>query len=288
MNSPIVSIIVPCYNQGKFIKETLSSIHKQTYPKIECVIVNDGSTDNSLDVINDYCRNYPNWIVIDKKNEGVSIARNIGIANCHGKYILPLDADDIIHEKYVERCVEVLDAHPEYKVVYRRARIFGAVNKEWIMPPFSMENMLCQNCIYCSAMYRKSDFDKMSGYNPNMKEGLEDWDFWISFLSDDSKVFQIDEILFYYRIKRISRNHSFDNVKQQKLRRQIWENNKDVFSKYFMDPCNTMEYLSAIKYKSSCEYKIGWVLWSPFKFLKKVLSFIQTQVYLKKSKLLIS
>ena len=272
--TPKVSIIVPCYNQEDFVEESLESIRKQSYKNIECIIINDGSSDNSLDRIIKFCSKDSRFSYIDKKNEGVSVARNIGISQCSGKYILPVDADDIIAEDYVKECVSILESHPEYKVVYCRAQKFGEVNYEWNLPTYSLEKELCRNCIFCSAMFRKEDFDKSSGYNPNMKEGFEDWDFWISFLSNGEQVYRIDKILFYYRIKKNSRNTSFDIEIRKKLRKQMWENNKEVFSKVYFDLFSTPEYLSVYKtanrLKHSKDYQIGHLLLIPFRFVKRI------------------
>ena len=272
--SPKVSVIVPCYNQEKFVEETLESIRKQSYKNIECIVVNDGSLDNSLDRIIQFCSKDSRFSYIDKKNEGVSIARNTGISQCSGKYILPVDADDIIAEDYIKECVSILESHPEYKVVYCRAQKFGEVNYEWILPTYSIEKELCRNCIFCSAMFRKEDFDKSPGYNPNMKEGFEDWDFWISFIDHEEQVYKINKILFYYRIKERSRNNSFDIETRKRLRRQMWENNREVFAQNYLDPLNTPEFLSAYKCKVSLDYRIGHFILKPLRFIKRIIKFL--------------
>ena len=280
-DTPKVSIIVPCYNQENFVEECLESIRKQSYKNIECIIVNDGSTDQSCNRIIQFCSKDSRFSYIDKKNEGVSVARNTGILHSSGKYILPVDADDIIAEDYVKECVTVLESHPDYKVVYCRAKKFGEVNFEWILPPYSLETELCRNCIFCSAMFRKDDFEKSSGYNPNMKEGFEDWDFWISFLGNGEKVYKIDKILFYYRIKKVSRNNSFNLETRKRLRRQMWENNKEVFSRNYFDLFNTPEYLSAYNgfhsaelYKNSLDYRIGNYILKPLRFVKRIIGYL--------------
>lgn len=277
--NPKVSVIVPCYNQEDFVEDTLESIRRQSYKNIECIIINDGSSDGSLNRIIQFCSKDSRFSYIDKNNEGVAVARNTGISHSSGKYILPVDADDIIAEDYIKECVTVLESHPEIKVVYCRAQKFGEVNYEWILPPYSLETELCRNCIFCSAMFKKDDFDKSQGYNPNMKEGFEDWDFWISFLGHGEKVYKIDKILFYYRIKKISRNNSFNLEARKRLRRQMWENNKEVFSRNYFDLFSTPEYLSAYnagnvanRLKNSLDFRIGHFILKPFRFVKRIIS----------------
>ena len=266
-----VSIIVPMYNAEQFVVETLESVQKQTFKDIECVIVNDGSTDISSELVHEFCSKDARFCCYDKKNEGVSIARNYAIKHSTGKYILPLDADDLIEPTYVEECVNILENHPEYKLVYCRMDRFGDSRGEIALPDYSIENMLCRNCIQNAAMFRRSDFKATKGYNPNMKEGLEDWDFWISFLGDGGKVFKIDKILFHYRIRKGTRNHSFDIEQRRRLRYQMWQNNRTVYANHYMDPLNTIEYQSAISYKSSLEYRTGVHVLAPLRMCKRIL-----------------
>ena len=99
----LISIIIPIYNNEKFISRCLDSIINQTYKKIEIIIVNDGSTDKSLDVISKYEKKDNRIKVINKKNEGVSIARNIGIESSKGDYITFVDADDWLELDAIEK-----------------------------------------------------------------------------------------------------------------------------------------------------------------------------------------
>lgn len=195
-----VSVIIPCYNQAEFVKEAIASALAQTYKNIEMVIINDGSSDNSSEVINSAIKGLDNVIFIDNKdNQGVVRSRNMAISASGGEYILPLDADDTIEPTYVEKAVNVLENSPQIGIVYSKARFFGAVNGAWKLPEFNKENILFQNCIFCSALYRKVDFYKAGGYKEYMKNGFEDWDLWLSFLELGVEVHRIDEVLFNYR-----------------------------------------------------------------------------------------
>ena len=105
-----VSIIIPCYNQENYIKDAILSCFEQTYQNIEIVIVNDGSSDNSAEVINSLIKNRENVIFINnKENFGVVHSRNIAIEKASGEYILPLDGDDKIEPAYVEKAVKILN-----------------------------------------------------------------------------------------------------------------------------------------------------------------------------------
>ena len=96
----LVSIILPIYNAEKYLERCLESIITQTYANIEIILINDGSTDNSINIIKEYAIKDSRIIIIDKENEGVSVARNIGILKARGKYICFVDADDYIREKH--------------------------------------------------------------------------------------------------------------------------------------------------------------------------------------------
>lgn len=266
--NPLVSVIVPCYNQEKFVHETLSSVQKQTFSDFECIVVNDGSTDNSLMEIQKFCKKDKRFFFYDKKNEGVSIARNYGIAHSHGKYILPLDADDVIAPEYLQATVDVLNANPHIKLVYTGTRLFGKVNKHYSLPQYNFDLLLCRNHIVCTALYKRSDFDLTKGYNPNMNKGYEDWDFWLSFLSPGDKVYQISRDLFYYRIKKVSRNVNA-NTNFSALRKQIWQNHRDLFATHFVDPVKCEEYRLL---SCSMEYRLGKRLLFP---VRKFLSLIK-------------
>lgn len=263
-----VSIIVPCYNQGKFLAEALDSVLLQTYSNWECIIINDGSSDNTAEVASLYCKKDSRFSYIYQDNSGLSTARNVGINACNGEFILPLDSDDKIAPQYLEYGICAFEENPNLRIVYCRAELFGLSKGEWILPSFSMERMLGRNCIFCSAMFKKSDFLKVGGYNSNMKYGFEDWDFWLSILENNNDVFQIDKILFYYRIRKKSMVQSIDEQKSKYLRRQLWENHKELFSKYFFDPKESFEYINI---KESMNFKIK-------SKLKRLISFLKSKL----------
>ena len=103
--SPLVSVIIPVYNAHNSIAKTLQSVINQTYTNLEIVVVNDGSTDESLDIIKTYAVEDPRIVVFDKQNEGLVQARKSGIDIATGKYIQYLDSDDIMHEDAITRLV---------------------------------------------------------------------------------------------------------------------------------------------------------------------------------------
>ena len=228
---PLVSIIIPSYNQGKYIPETLECLIKQSYPNWECIIFDDGSQDDTSSIVQGFCKKDSRFRYFKQKNSGPSVARNNAISKSNGTYILPLDSDDLISEEYVWDCIGVFLGRPEVKLVYCKARLFGEKDEEWNLPEYSFEEILFANMVFCSAMYRKSDYEKTNGYNVNMRSGLEDWDFWLSFLEEGDVVYRIPEVHFFYRIKRMSRNYKVysDDYRLKDAYKNIYLNHQEKY-----------------------------------------------------------
>ncbi len=259
---PLVSVIIPCYNQAIFLSETLLSVLAQTYSNWECIIVNDGSTDDTVDVANSFLKRDGRFSLISIPNGGLANARNVGIRASSGLYVLPLDSDDIIAESYLSDAISVFSEHKNIDIVYARARLFGKVDREWHLPSFSPEKMLAQNCVYCSAMYKREMYNQTVGYNSNMKYGFEDWDFWLSMIELGANFYMLDKVLFFYRIRSASMRTAMDSSKLKFSRKQIWENHKQLYSKFFFDPLESYEIDMLTK---SIEYKIAQKILFPLK-----------------------
>ena len=203
---PLVSVIMPCFNAGEFIAETLDSVIAQTYTNWECIVVNDGSVDNSEYVVLDYSKRDSRIKYLTQKNQGPSVARNKGISISKGEYILPLDADDLIDSTYMEKAMQHFEKHPETKLVYCRADKFGVDTGEWKLPKYSYDMLIRSNCLFATVFFRRKDFDLIrGGYNETMRGGLEDYELWLELLRPNDIVYQIDEVLFHYRIHNVSR-----------------------------------------------------------------------------------
>lgn len=224
-----VSIIVPCYNQGKYLHDTLDSVMKMTYDNWECVIINDGSTDDTAPVALKYASKDKRFRYIYQENQGVCVAKNNAIRESIGKYILPLDSDDMIAETFVARAVDHMEQNENCKLVYSNVKYFGAKKGVQNHNYKSFRNLLHLNCFCNSCLFRRTDFDQTEGYHPNMKGGWEDWDFWISLLkpTKGEGVFKMEMVGLYYRIKPNTRNNVGSLGKS--LLRNMWKNHPDVY-----------------------------------------------------------
>lgn len=269
---PIISIIIPCYNAERFIRETLVSLKKQTVDNWECVIVNDGSTDNSLAILREFESEDSRFHVIDKTNEGPAIARNTAIRNSLGKYILPLDADDIIASNYIEKTTSYLETHPEVKLVYSKCDFFGERTGHFELADYDYKRQLWYNSIICTAVYRRTDYDVTPGYNPNMRAVYEDWDFWLSLLNEGDQVYMIPEALFFYRIHGPSRTTQSGADVYNRALRTLVLNHSDKYRPYMEDIITYYNEAQAFKAVSqSRSFKLGRALMAPMQYLRKVL-----------------
>ena len=228
-----VSIIVPCYNQSEYLDECLQSVQEQTFQNWECIIVNDGSHDATEAIAQKWERTDSRFKYLPKENGGLSNARNSGIAIASGEFILPLDADDTIASDYVALALIEFEQDLSLKVVYCLAEKFGGESGIWDLKPFSLKALALQNMIFCTAMYKKQDWVSVSGYDPKMIYGYEDWEFWIAILKNGGAVKQLNTVGFYYRIKPNSMIQLLDYEKKKHLLEYISIKHADLYVAQF-------------------------------------------------------
>lgn len=230
-----ISVVIPCYNAGKYLNQAISSVQRQTFSNWEIIIVDDGSNDLfTLNYLNELSKKRDTKIsIFYQKNHGTAHARNTAIGYAKGTYILPLDADDIIEPTYMEKAINVFERHKNIGIVYCRAKKFGIECGEWKLPDFSEKIMTIQNVIFCSAFFYKSDWQKVGGYPLYAKHGLEDYAFWLRILNLGRDVYRINEILFSYRILPKSRTINFEKFSKEKIDTYaaIFRDNIDFFYK---------------------------------------------------------
>jgi glycosyltransferase involved in cell wall biosynthesis len=233
----LVSIIVPCYNYARYLPEALDSVLAQTYEDWECIIINDGSVDNTEQVALEYCRKDVRFKYFYKENGGHSSARNFGITNSLGKYILPLDADDKISKDYLKEAIQVIENKEGVKLVTGQVQQFGDVHEKLVMPAYTLRSYLIVNYISISSLFRRSDYNAANGFDEKML-GFEDWDLFIKILKNGGEVVELPFCCLFYRKKNDS---MFQNVLNNKAvifkdLLQLYNNNADVYAKYFDNP----------------------------------------------------
>lgn len=214
----LVTIVVPVYNTGKYLTKCIESILKQTYKNIEVLIINDGSTDDSEDVIKQF--NDIRIIYTKRKNHGVSATRNYGIKKAIGKYITFIDSDDWIEENYIYELVNGIDIHDciimnSTDFNNRKSWKFISLNKEYIL-----ENRdAIKASISCDLMYStcwgklyKTDYVKKIKFDENMSIA-EDLKFLIEYFSISNTIKIIPLNLYHYNIRNGSAVRSGYNKK---------------------------------------------------------------------------
>lgn len=185
----------------RFLAETLQSIAATRYEPLEVVMVDDGSKDRSAAIAREYAAKDSRFTLVSQQNAGVSHARNQGIANARGTFILPVDADNLIEPTFVDRAVNTfLKEGNDVVVVRPRIDFFGDKSGEWNFPPFSLRLMAQRNIIDNCALFKKSDWERVGGYCETIKT-REDWDFWMLMLEDGGRVVTLDSIELHYRIR---------------------------------------------------------------------------------------
>jgi glycosyltransferase involved in cell wall biosynthesis len=205
MNKAKVSVIVPCYNQAHYLAESVTSILKQEFQSWELIIVNDGSTDNTRSLAEQYAAADKRITVINKNNGGLSAARNTGAQVASGHYLLFLDADDFILPYAFEKihAFSVRNEEPDiiqvgYQYVSERnEKVLRSVHppERASMLPFTLVNNLGP----CHSLFVKRAFTNKIGVFDESLKSAEDWDFWMRAAKAGAVLKTLSEILVSYR-----------------------------------------------------------------------------------------
>ncbi len=239
LSEPKVSVIIPIFNTLSYIEDCLNSVINQTYKNIEIICVDDCSPYKECDIVKKYIEKDSRIKYIrNSKNLGIAATRNAGIELASGEYILPLDSDDVIAKDYCKKAIQVFKENKDISVVYSNAQMFKE-NKFWNWPlqDFNAKTMPFVNHVFCSAFFKKKDWEKYKGYSEEMKHGFEDWDFWLSFVEDGKKFYKIPQVLFYYRQVENGRSANMGRNKKNKrnMRELMVKRHKSLYkiSNYF-------------------------------------------------------
>ncbi len=237
-SAPLVSIIITCYNQGQYLHDALNSVLMQSYTKWECIIVNDGSFDNTQEVALRWCAKDVRFAYLFQENRGVAEARNLAITKSTGKYIQFLDADDVLVRDKLSYQVSILESDNQIGIIYGSSRYFFDQKMEDLFPVHSKgmipavdlnkvdrhqtEVLLSRNvCTICSTLYRREVFDKIRFRNVI----FEDWIFHIE-CSLDNFIFHFDNSIKSYSLIRMTDQsqmmaHIYDAKGQEEFRNLV-------------------------------------------------------------------
>jgi glycosyltransferase involved in cell wall biosynthesis len=227
-NPPLISVVIPCYNDGIYLPETIGHVKKQTFPDFEIIIVNDGSTDpQTLAVLETLSRE--NIRVLHKQNGRMSSARNHGVLQARGTFIAALDADDYFDPGFFEKAIAILQARPEVAVVTSYIQLFGEFKKLSKPRGGNEYNFLFSSQCPACAMVRKNCWDEVGGYDEKMVYGYEDWEFYIRITQKGWLVHVIPEKLLFYRQTKKSTHKNDTLTHRAELVDYIVEKHKDWY-----------------------------------------------------------
>ena len=257
---PILSIIIPVYNTSKYLKECLDSIVSQNCKDVEIILVNDGSTDDSSKICEDYKNNFPNIVFVNNSNHGVSYSRNCGIDIANGKYLLFVDSDDILVANGLSQICRLLTEN-SLMYVYGYKKIYENREESYILNPKTISSVQALrllvsdnnfggylwNKVFLKEIIEKNNiiFDDKIAMNEDMK-------FCFDYISCCDKINLVDDVFYKYRCrksgamnKKIDKTHAtsalcykyiIDQVKKLEM-----EVNFTFFVLYDLNYLNTKE-----------------------------------------------
>lgn len=265
-NTPLVSVIIPCYNQGNFLLEAVDSVLNQSYTSIEIIIINDGSEDSrTLEIINSF--NNPQIKVLHQENAGPGVARNKAVEIAKADYIVLLDSDDLICDGSIPDAVKVLEENPSAGVVYGNCRYFGEKNYLLARKHLDATVLLKGDTIAVCSILRKKAFDDAGGFDEFLsKKGLEDWDFWLSLVEKGWKFYYLNKTTFEVRVLNSSRTFQVANKNLEELKSYIYKKHSDLLAGAF----HTL-YHENKNLKNTPDFKLGRMILKPFRWLKKAV-----------------
>ena len=194
---PLVSILMPIYNYGNRINQTLNSVFNQDYTNYEIILVDDGSTDEFVKIKLKQLETVDRVKVVYKENGGPSSARNEAFKHSKGEFILPLDSDDMVMDGYIKTCVNILSTNKNISPVYCDTHHVGQMQGIEQRPEWSKERLVQGPFIVNCSMFHRESFEKVGGYDESLK-GWEDYDMWLRMMKEGYIGKRIPKPLFVY------------------------------------------------------------------------------------------
>lgn len=288
--NPKVSIIVPCYNQAHYMAETLNSVIAQTYDNWECIILNDGATDNTEEVALEYCNRDSRFRYHKHENKGLSATRNVGIRLAEGQYLQFLDSDDILAPEKLQKQVSLLedtgadvctchhDMFNNCDFEHRYTYPLSEASHKFTVKDLGNTFIITPHDGLC----RKSFIIENEVFFKEDLRSLEDWLFWATLIVKQAKFIEINEILAHYRIHLDSMSKQRDTMLVSSIESAFYlyeilpKDMRVEYVKYQSEQqvarCKLFLRDRQLEVKaSSLDYKLGNILLKPFRVLKKMI-----------------
>ncbi|MGE9290073.1 MAG: glycosyltransferase family A protein [Puniceicoccales bacterium] len=227
-----ISIIIPCYNHGQYLREAVDSVRAQTVPVDGIWIVDDGSDDSETLKVLEEIANLDGVRVLSQENSGPAVARNRAIREIDSPFVASLDADDRLLPEFVEKLLPRIEEDDTIGIAYGEARSFGVEGAVRAPQPYRFPEVLLDPCIYSTAIFRKCDWEAVGGFSAGMRSGWEDFEFWISVIETGREVFFLNEPVFEYRRHESSRDVDFSASQERVIEAfvSIYRKHQKIYS----------------------------------------------------------
>ncbi len=225
-NAPKISIVMPVYNAGRYLDAAIESVLNQTFRDFELIIINDASTDNSLELIFGYNDDRIR-IITNESNQGITKSLNHALMICQAPFIARMDADDIMHSDRLKKQYDLMSTNSDIAVLATRIELInedGDVTGNWNTDAETISErdirhvMSKTNCIAHPSVMMRMDIAREFLYRDNQK-GAEDWDLWLRILNRGYRILKLDEVLLSYRIhpSSITASKKVEDVLEKRL-----------------------------------------------------------------------
>lgn len=305
MEQPLVSVPVITYNSSKYVLETLESIKAQTYHSIELIISDDCSTDNTIELCQQWAEDNKDrfirtQIITSKVNTGVSANLNRAEAACQGEWVKGIAGDDLLMPNCIADCVAYVQQHPDIIYLFGKIETFGATKERCKMIDdvfdysfFTMTSeeqlhrlIFVGNCVPATTVfYNREKAKKIGITNDERIPLLEDWPKWINLLRAGVKLHYVDKVLVSYRIGGISTGNTMSMISyySNRLFRFYYcypewkkENYEEAVKRMVNEECEVYQCFLDLekqlnKIRSSKAYRLGKMLLKPFRYMRNIL-----------------
>jgi glycosyltransferase involved in cell wall biosynthesis len=233
-----VSIIIPCFNLGQFVREAVESAQAQSLPASEIFVVDDGSTDPyTREVL--AALEIQGVTILRKANGGAPAARNYGISHASGDLILCLDADDVLLPSYLEETVGVFEGSDDLGIVGTHVEFFGNRTGTWQPKRVPLATMLWRNSIPSASLFRRQCWVDAGGYRETLAAN-QDWDFWLSIIEKGWSWTIVEKVLYRYRIRRGSISDERETVRPE-LMKELVSHHLPLYQEHVADVLSETE-----------------------------------------------
>lgn len=227
---PLVSVVVPCFEHADTLREALDSVARQSLRPIEVIVVNDCSSDHTNDVVAAFCAANPDLdlrLRVNDRNLGLAASRNLGFHLARARWVFPLDSDNRIAPSCLAEMIEA--ANDSAAFVTSWIERFGGASGVFRPQTFELRRLRHGNVQDAMALIRRSVWEELGGYDPAMRYGWEDYEFWIRVAKAGHRGIVLPKPLMQYRVAGSSMVHTTTFLFQTELRKVLARKHADVF-----------------------------------------------------------